>query len=67
MTKTQRRRRLQEVLEEARKKICAYQPSPIDRCDCKKGLVGPQHFSDSIEMTGCPEIRDMIRLLDWEE
>lgn len=64
MTKTQRRRRLQEALEEARKKVCPY---PGSTCDCKSGLVGPQHFGDTTEKTGCPEIRDMIRLLNWEQ
>jgi hypothetical protein len=65
VTKTKRRQRLQEVLEEARIEVCVYPPGPT--CDCKSGLVGPQHFGDTTEMTGCPEIRDMIRLLNWEQ
>ena len=66
MTKARRKQRLQEALEEARREVCAYNPyGPT--CDCKSGLVGAQRFGDSTEMTGCPEIRDMIRLLDWEQ
>ena len=64
MSKAKRRQRLQAALEAARKAVCPYPPGPT--CDCKKGLVGPQHFGDSSEKTGCPEIRDMIRLLNWD-
>lgn len=64
MTKTKRRERLQVALEAARKTVCPY---PFgSTCDCKTGLVGPQHFGDSPEKTGCSEIRDMIRLLNWD-
>lgn len=57
------RSRALEALEAARLAVCAY-PLSV-RCDCKYGLIPGGHDPMVIgdEHTGCPELRDMIRVL----
>lgn len=59
------RRALIAALEAARKAVCGY-AGPT--CDCKYGLVpgGAEPYGLGSEETGCPEIRDLIRLVNAE-
>lgn len=58
------RRRLIAALEQARREVCPY--APPGSCDCKYGLIPnePSPVVPGPEATGCPELRDLIRMLE---
>jgi hypothetical protein len=52
----ERRLRIYEVLETARRALCGYTQDP---CDCKYGNVAGARQGS--EVTGCCELRDLIK------
>lgn len=56
----ERRIELFVSLESARRLVCCYSADP---CDCKYGCTSDSVRSGSSEMTGCCEIRDLIKTL----
>lgn len=58
---------LASALEAVRRRICIYGSNTQHSCDCKYGfgrsIVGYDTKKESSEVSGCPELRSVIKML----